>query len=171
MILCPKDGCWPRSHLLRPVTLAHSWGIDPSSCFCLQLPGVPEPSLVALLSVPPPARPITHLWHSSGVSGTHPPKDRCVGLCPAVRSKDEPVPEHACSRLRCRQAVPEASLHSFKLQAMKKSPSPHWKLLRFAVSLLRHAFIVCQPAGVGAALARIGGRRRPVQRLFTKESS
>lgn len=94
-----------------------------------------------------------------------------MGLSTMVRSKDEPVPEHAYSRLRHTHAVLKKTLYPFKLQAMKRSPSPHWKLLHFAVSLLRHAFIVCQPTNAGAAFARIGGHRHPAQRQFNPEPS
>lgn len=122
--LCPKDGCWPRSHLLPAChrgsqlecrsllafLLPVAWGagaLSGGSAF------YPTKSM-------PDNSPVTQLgqqWHSPSQCGH-------VGLCPMVRSKDEPIPEHAGSGLRHRQVVPEVCLHSFKLQAMKKKVLP-----------------------------------------------
>lgn len=46
---------------------------------------------------------------------------------------------------------------------MKKS-FPQWKHVCSAISLLRHAFVVWQPTGVEAALARLRGNGRPGQK-------
>lgn len=85
------------------------------------------------------------------------------GASQVVRSGEGPVSEHACGGLRLHQAAPGVPLCSFKAQAMKKS-FPQWKHVCSAISLLRHAFVVWQPTGMEAALARLRGNSRPGQK-------
>lgn len=74
--------------------------------------------------------------------------------------------------MRWAETPPGSSQSAFPLIQIpgnEKSPSPNWKHVCFAISLLRHAFVMWQPTGIGAALARLGDHSRHPLKKATQQ--